>query len=121
MQQVYVKLQENSKYLDSISFEPKDGYTQKYPITADDWYKLINYPTKCFLNENGAIVYPNQVPANQQEQDIYSLKQEIAQLKSANNSLVADNNSKDSQINDLNTRVGQLMLAIANQPQGGTK
>ncbi|TPR43140.1 hypothetical protein DY124_06070 [Apilactobacillus micheneri] len=123
----YVQKQDNSQYLADVSLEQKEGFTEVYP-NNDQVVKLMNFTDKCFLTNDNLLVVPDQVPMSEQEQDRQKMLNQINDLQSENNTLKSqlDNSDKDAkdkqkQIDDLNNRIGQLMLAIAKQPQGGNK
>lgn len=90
MQNIYVQKQENSQYISKWSTsKDDDSYVQVWPDN-EQLIKLQNFTNKCYLNSDNALVVPNQVPANQQEQYMDNLKQQVTD---ANNAVQLSSNS----------------------------
>lgn len=128
--QLYVKQSDaNKPYLEKASTENLDGYTLKSALTADQVIKLINFPAQCYLDDNGAVIVPNQVPMSDQEQSaqklalqVNDLNSQIAQLQSQLTASQSDDQAKDNTIKALQSQVAQLMLAsVKPVTNGGAK
>lgn len=90
MQNIYVQKQENSQYISKWSTsKDDDSYVKVWPDN-EQLIKLQNFTNKCYLNSDNALVVPNQVPANQQEQYMDNLKQQVTD---ANNAVQLSSNS----------------------------
>lgn len=141
---LYVHVSTTDKpYLDDWSNEQKEGYVAVPALLDTQVLALTKYPTKCYLDESGALVVPNQIPASQAEQEQSALNQKIndlsGQLSNMNATITqlqndkadlakqladsqADDTAKDNTIKALQSQVAQLMLAsVKPATTGGAK
>lgn len=143
---LYVHVSTTDKpYLDDWSNEQKEGYVAVPALLDTQVLALTKYPTKCYLDDSGALVVPNQIPASQAEQEQSALNQKIndlsGQLSNMNATITqlqndkadlakqladsqADDTAKDNTIKALQSQVAQLMLASvkpATATTGGAK
>lgn len=143
---LYVHVSSSDKpYLDDWSNEQKEGYVSVPALLDTQVLALTKYPTKCYLDDSGALVVPNQIPASQAEQEQSALNQKIndlsGQLSNMNTTIIqlqndkadlakqladsqADDTAKDNTIKALQAQVAQLMLASvksATTTNGGAK
>lgn len=141
---LYVHVSTTDKpYLDDWSNEQKEGYVAVPALLDTQVLALTKYPTKCYLDDSGALVVPNQIPASQAEQEQAQMTQkmndlggQIAQMQTTINQLQSDKTTleqqlKDSQSDDatkdatikaLQSQVAQLMLAsVKPVTNGGAK
>lgn len=140
----YVHLSQTDKpYLDDWSNDAKDGYQPVPAIMDSQILALTKFPTKCYLDDSGALVVPNQIPASQAEQEQAQMTQKMAdlgsqiaqmqttitQLQSDKTTLEqqlkdsqSDDATKDATIKALQSQVAQLMLAsVKPVTNGGAK
>lgn len=141
---LYVHVSTTDKpYLDDWSNEQKEGYVAVPALLDTQVLALTKYPTKCYLDDSGALVVPNQIPASQAEQEQSALNQKIndlsGQLSNMNATITqlqndkadlakqladsqADDTAKDNTIKALQSQVAQLMLAsVKPATTGGAK
>lgn len=138
---LYVHVSTTDKpYLDDWSNEQKEGYVAVPALLDTQVLALTKYPTKCYLDDSGALVVPNQIPASQAEQEQSALNQKIndlsGQLSNMNATITqlqndkadlakqladsqADDTAKDNTIKALQSQVAQLMLASVKQATNG--
>lgn len=137
----YVHLSQTDKpYLDDWSNDAKDGYQPVPAIMDSQILALTKFPTKCYLDDSGALVVPNQIPASQAEQEQSALNQKINDLSGQLSNMSAtitqlqndkadlakqladsqaDDTAKDNTIKALQSQVAQLMLASVKQATNG--
>ena len=142
---LYVHVSTTDKpYLDDWSNEQKEGYVAVPALLDTQVLALTKYPTKCYLDDSGALVVPNQIPASQAEQEQSALNQKINDLSGQLSNMSAtitqlqndkadlakqladsqaDDTAKDNTIKALQSQVAQLMLASVKQAtiNGGAK
>lgn len=141
---LYVHVSTNDKpYLDDWSNEQKEGYVAVPALLDTQVLALTKYPTKCYLDDSGALVVPNQIPASQAEQEQSALNQKINDLSGQLSNMSAtitqlqndkadlakqladsqaDDTAKDNTIKALQSQVAQLMLAsVKPATTGGAK
>lgn len=128
---LYVHVNEQNKpWIDMVSTEQKDGYVSVSGLMDYQVIALLNYPTKCFMDDNGVIHAPQDLPMSEQQKQaqlvpelqnkVNSLNSTIGNLQSELKTANADNSAKAQQITDLQNQVARLVLKIA-QLSGGDK
>ena len=130
---LYVHIDEQNKpWIDKVSTEKLDGYEAKPGLLDNQIIALMNFPDKCYVDDNGVVVTPNQLPLSEAEKqsqqsqlqlekmqsqikdmqsDINTLSIDKATLQAALNSANADNNNLKQQIQN----VQKQSLAYMNQ------
>lgn len=82
MTQIYVKVSETDKpYIEKVSTEPLAGYEAKNGLLNDQIIALLNYPTKCYVDDSGVVFTPNQMPLSDAEKQAQNIKLEFADMK----------------------------------------
>lgn len=128
---IYVHVSEQNKpWIDMVSTEQKDGYVSVSGLMDYQVIALLNYPTKCFMDDNGVIHAPQDLPMSEQQKQaqlvpelqnkVNSLNSTIGNLQSELKTANADNSAKAQQITNLQNQVARLVLKIA-QLSGGDK
>lgn len=113
--QLYVKQTDQSKpYLSDVSTEDKEGYVLKPALTTNQVVALLNYPDKCFLDDNGAVIVPNQLPLDEQQQEAEKVKASIVDLNNKITELSNDNTTLNNQLANANSDKAALQVQIAN-------
>lgn len=130
MTNFYVKVSDTDKpYLLDVSMEQKEGYVLVTGIMDSQILALTKFPTKCYLDDNGALVTPNQIPlsvAEQQAQQtnltIDNLQKQVTDLTSQVNQANADKEALQSQIASLMIEISKLQApAQTTTTTGGGK
>lgn len=128
---LYVHVNEQNKpWIDMVSTEQKDGYVGVSGLMDYQKLALLNYPTKCFLDDNGVLHAPTDLPTSEQQKQaqlvpelqdkVNSLNSTIGNLQNELKTANADNSAKVQKITDLQNQVARLVLKIA-QLSGGDK
>lgn len=105
----YVKQSEkNAPYLEDWSNEPKDGYKPVPAIMDGQIVALTKFTDKCFLNETGALITPNQLPLSEQEQRQAAAEAKIDDLKAQLKTSVANSEKQQQLINYLTIKLNSL-------------
>lgn len=113
---IYVKQSATDKpYIEKASTEALDGYVAKEGLLNDQIIALLNYPTKCYLNDSGAVITPNQIPlsnAEKQAQDMQlqftNMQKQIADMQADITALSSDKASLQDALNKSNTENANL-------------
>ena len=127
---LYVHVDNSGKWIDSVSTEQKDGYQAKPGLLDNQIIALMNFPTKCWVDDNGAVVTPDSLPLSDAEQKyqqndltIKNLQEQVTQLVSQVNQANADKQSLQNQITVLTQQISSLQASqkaqeeAAQQPQ----
>lgn len=127
---LYVHVDNSGKWIDSVSTEKKDGYQAKPGLLDNQIIALMNFPTKCWVDDNGAVVTPDNLPLSNAEQKyqqndltIKNLQEQVTQLVSQVNQANADKQSLQNQITVLTQQISSLQASqkaqeeAAQQPQ----
>ncbi|CAI2609953.1 hypothetical protein AKUH4B202J_08500 [Apilactobacillus kunkeei] len=105
---IYVKVSDTDKpYLSGASTEALDGYTSIEGLTNDQAIATLSRPNKCYMDDNGVLIVPNQIPLSQSEKDAENVK---IQLTDMNKKLV----DMQTTITTLNTDKSNLQTALNN-------
>lgn len=120
MTQIYVKVSETDKpYIEKVSTEPLEGYEAKNGLLNDQIIALLNYPTKCYVDDNGVVFTPNQIPLSDAEKQAQTIKLEFADMKQQITDMqtTIDNLNKDkinlqTALNNANTDNNNLKQQI---------
>lgn len=132
---IYVKVSDTDKpYLSGASTEALDGYTSIEGLTNDQAIAALSRPNKCYVDDNGVLIVPNQIPLSQAEKDAQSVKLQLegmskritdmqktiddlatdkANLQTALNSANADNNNLKQQIQNVQKQSLAYMTQLA--------
>lgn len=116
MKMLYVHINENNKpWIDKVSTEKLDGYEAKPGLLDSQIIALMNYPDKCYVDDSGAVITPNQLPLSQAEQQsqeatltINGLKQQVTDLTGQITQANADKQALQSQIAGLMVEISKL-------------
>lgn len=123
---LYVHINANNKpWIDSVSTEQKDGYVSVSGLMDYQKLALLNYPTKCFLDDNGVLHAPTDLPDEDVntvkllQEKVSEMQEKINGLTSDLSSATQDNQAKATQVKNLQDQVAQMLLKIAqlNKPQ----
>lgn len=127
---LYVHVDNTGKWIDSVSTEEKDGYQAKPGLLNNQIIALMNFPSKCWVDDNGAVITPDNLPLSDAEQKyqqndltIKNLQEQVAQLVSQVNQANADKQSLQNQITVLTQQISSLQASqkaqeeAAQQPQ----
>lgn len=99
---LYVKVNETDKtWIVDVSTEQKDGYVAKPGLLNDQKIALLDYPDKCYVDETGAVITPNQLPMSDAEKQAAQNKIDISDFKDSINSL-------NKQITDMQANIDTL-------------
>lgn len=105
----YVKQSEkNAPYLEDWSNEQKDGYKPVPAIMDSQIIALTKFTDKCFLNESGALITPNQVPLSEQERQRAATEAKIDDLKAQLKTSVENSAKQQQLINYLTIKLNSL-------------
>lgn len=75
---IYVKVSDTDKpYLSGSSTEALDEYTSIEGLTNDQAIAALSRPNKCYVDDNGVLIVPNQIPLSQAEKDAQSVKLQL--------------------------------------------
>lgn len=114
--------EENKPWIDAVVTEPKDGFDAKPGLLDSQVLALIKYPTKCWVNNNGAVMTPDNLPLSDAEQKaqqndliIKQLQDQVSQLTSQVNQSNSDKSALQSQIANLTEQIGKLQSAQLQQ------
>lgn len=113
---LYVHINANNKpWIDAVSTTAQDGYTLKPALLDSQKLALLNFPDKCYVDDNGAVVTPDNLPlsdAEKQAQEasltITKLQQQVSDLSSQVNQANSDKESLQSQIASLMIEISKL-------------
>lgn len=122
MSKIYVKVSETDKpYIESVSTEALDGYVAKDGLLNSQIIALLNYPTKCYVDDSGVVVVPNQIPlsdAEKQAQDIKlqfeSMSKKITDMQKTIDDLATDKANLQNALNNANADNNNLKQQIQN-------
>lgn len=99
---LYVKVNDTDKtWIVDVSTEQKDGYVAKPGLLNDQKIALLDYPDKCYVDETGAVITPNQLPMSDAEKQAAQNKIDISDFKDSINSL-------NKQITDMQANIDTL-------------
>lgn len=120
MAQIYVKVSETDKpYIEKVSTEPLEGYEAKNGLLNDQIIALLNYPTKCYVDDNGVVFTPNQIPLSESEKQAQNIKLEFADMKqkmldmqTTIDNLTTDKTNLQTALNNANTDNNNLKAQI---------
>ena len=120
MTQIYVKVSETDKpYIEKVSTEPLDGYEAKNGLLNDQIIALLNYPTKCYVDESGVVFTPNQIPLSESEKQAQNIKlefddmkQKMLDIQTTIDYLTTDKTNLQTALNNANTDNANLKLQI---------
>lgn len=120
MTQIYVKVSETDKpYIEKVSTEPLEGYEAKNGLLNDQIIALLNYPTKCYVDDNGVVFTPNQIPLSESEKQAQNIKLEFADMKqkmldmqTTIDNLTTDKTNLQTALNNANTDNNNLKAQI---------
>lgn len=113
---LYVHINENNKpWIDKVSTQPLDGYDAKPGLLDIQIIALMKFPDKCYVDDSGAVITPNQLPLSQAEEQaqqatltIDNLKQQVANLTAQIKQANADKEELQSQIAGLMVEISKL-------------
>lgn len=113
---LYVHINENNKpWIDAVSTTSQEGYVAKPGLLDNQIIALMNYPDKCYVDDSGAVITPNQLPLSQAEQQaqqatltINGLKQQVTDLTGQITQANADKEALQSQIAGLMVEISKL-------------
>lgn len=109
---LYVHVNEQNKpWIDKVSTQPLDGYDAKNGLLDYQILALVNFPDKCWVDDNGAVVTPQDLPLSEAEQNAQKAQETINQLTGQVTTLSQSNSNLQKQLSN-------LILSIA---KGGTK
>lgn len=119
---IYVKQSATDKpYIEKASTEALDGYVAKEGLLNEQIIALLNYPTKCYLSDSGAVITPNQIPlsdAEKQAQDIKlqfeSMSKQITDMQKTIDDLATDKANLQTALNSANADNNNLKQQIQN-------
>lgn len=128
---LYVHVSETNKpWIDEVATEEKEGFEAKPALLDSQISALINFPTKCWVDNNGAVITPDSLPLSDAEQKyqqndltIKNLQEQVTQLVSQVNQANADKQSLQNQITVLTQQISSLQASqkaqeeAAQQPQ----
>lgn len=117
---LYVHVDNSGKWIDSVSTEQKDGYQAKPGLLDNQIIALMNFPTKCWVDDNGAVVTPNQLPLSQAEEQAQQATLTIDNLKQQINDLTAQITQANADKQALQSQIAGLMVEISKLQQPAT-
>lgn len=88
---IYVKVSDTDKpYLSGSSTEALDGYTSIEGLTNDQAIAALSRPNKCYVDDNGVLIVPNQIPLSQAEKDAQDMQLQFANMQKQIKDMQAD-------------------------------
>ena len=110
---IYVHINENNKpWIDAVSTTSQEGYVAKSALLDSQIAALVNYPDKCYVDENsGAVITPQDLPMSEAEKNAQANQQAVTTLQGQ----VATLQQANSQ---LQKQLSALVLSLA---KGGNK
>lgn len=117
---LYVHINANNKpWIDMVSTEQKDEYVAVSGLMDYQKLALLNYPDKCFLDDNGVLHAPTDLPDEDVNQ-VKLLQEKVSEMQGKINGLTSDlssatqdNQVKATQVKNLQNQVAQMLLKIA--------
>lgn len=110
---LYVHLDNTGKWIDSVSTEQKVGYQAKPGLLDSQIIALINFPTKCWVDDNGAVVTPDNLPLSDAEKQAQEASLTITKLQQQVSDLSSQVNQANSDKESLQSQIASLMLEIS--------
>lgn len=105
---IYVKQSATDKpYIEKASTESLDGYVAKDGLLNSQIIALLNYPTKCYVDDSGVVVVPNQIPLSDAEKQAQDIKLQFESMSKQ----ITD---MQKTIDDLSTDKANLQIALNN-------
>mgnify|MGYP000859619437 CR=1 FL=1 len=112
---LYVKVNDTDKtWIVDVSTEQKDGYVAKPGLLNDQKIALLDYPDKCYVDETGAVITPNQLPMSDAEKQAAQNKIDISDFKDSINSLNKQITDMQANIDTLTNDKTKLQSALNN-------
>lgn len=117
---VYVKVSDTDKpYLSNASTEALDGYVGIEGLTNDQAIAALSRPNKCYMDDNGVLIVPNQIPLSQAEKDAENVKiqltdmnKKIVDMQTTITNLTTDKSNLQTALNNANTDNANLKAQI---------
>lgn len=111
---LYVHINANNKpWIDAVSTTAQDGYTLKPALLDSQKLALLNFPDKCYVDDNGAVVTPNQLPLNDAEKQAQQTNMTIDNLQKQVTDLTSQINQANSDKDALQSQIASLMIEIS--------
>lgn len=104
---LYVHMDQVKKpYLDDVSTEKKDGYTEinANALMSNQLIAVMKYPQTCYLDESGALHAPTDLPISDEEkqaQMVADLRQQLAASHNINAILLGKLNALGQNVDTL--------------------
>ena len=110
---LYVHVNQNNKpWIDAVSTTAQEGYVAKPALLDNQIAALMNYPDKCYVDENsGAVITPQDLPMSDAEKNAQENQQAVATLQGQVTTLQQSNAQLQKQLS-------ALVLSLA---KGGNK
>lgn len=117
---VYVKVSAtDSPYLSNASTEALDGYVAKEGLTDNQAITVLSRPDKCYLDDNGVVIVPNQIPLSQADRDykkfeiqLSTMSQQITDMQATIDDLTKDKVNLQTALTNANTDNTNLKAQI---------
>lgn len=117
---VYVKVSAtDGPYLSNASTEALDGYVAKEGLTDNQAITVLSRPDKCYLDDNGVVIVPNQIPLSQADRDykkfelqLSTMSQQITDMQATIDDLTKDKVNLQTALNNANTDNTNLKAQI---------
>ena len=117
---VYVKVSDTDKpYLSGSSTEALDGYVAKEGLTDNQAITVLSRPDKCYLDDNGVVIVPNQIPLSQADRDykkfelqLSTMSQQITDMQATIDDLTKDKVNLQTALTNANTDNTNLKAQI---------
>lgn len=117
---VYVKISAtDGPYLSNASTEALDGYVAKEGLTDNQAITVLSRPDKCYLDDNGVVIVPNQIPLSQADRDykkfelqLSTMSQQITDMQATIDDLTKDKVNLQTALTNANTDNTNLKAQI---------
>lgn len=117
---VYVKVSAtDGPYLSNASTEALDGYVAKEGLTDNQAITVLSRPDKCYLDDNGVVIVPNQIPLSQADRDykkfelqLSTMSQQITDMQATIDDLTKDKVNLQTALTNANTDNTNLKAQI---------
>lgn len=117
---IYVKVSDTDKpYLSGSSTEALDGYVAKEGLTDNQAITVLSRPDKCYLDDNGVVIVPNQIPLSQADRDykkfeiqLSTMSQQITDMQATIDDLTKDKVNLQTALTNANTDNNNLKAQI---------